>query len=116
MGDRLDFETLEEDTLQPYRELGDPLADDVVDAIFRAGEITAVRNLLRHLVDSEEFPSRSNAAAGLTQEVLDQVTRFLELSQSTIQPLDSARIVRGEEFFAEHGPEILMILAMYSLP
>lgn len=116
MGDRLDFETLEAKTLQPYRELGDPLADEVIDAIFRTGEINAVRNLLRHLVDNEELPNSANVAAGLTNDVLDQVRRFLELSQAAIQPLDSHRIVRGEEFFAEHGPEILMILAMYSLP
>ncbi len=77
-GDRLDFETLEAETLQPYRELGDPVADEVIDAIFRTGEISAVRNLLRHLVDNEELPSSANVTAGLTNDVLDQVGRFLE--------------------------------------
>jgi len=116
MAATLDFENLKEETLQPYRQVGDPLADEVITAIFRTGEVTAVRELLRHLVSYDELPTAENAPPGLSPEVLAEVSRFLELSQATLQPLDGARIVRGEEFFADHGPEILMILAMYSLP
>lgn len=116
MGDVLDFETLEAKTLQPYREVGDPLADEVIDAIFRTGEIDAVRKLLRHLIDNEDLPRHADTAPGLTPEVLDEVSRFLQLSEGSVEPLDGARIAAGEAFFADHGPEILMILAMYSLP
>src|SRR5688572_9143711 len=112
----LDLEKLGADELLPYREIGDPLADEVIDAVFRTGEIDAVRQLLRYLVDNEELPNPGIPASGLTSEVLAEITRFLDLSQKSLLPLDSARIGRGEEFFADHGPEILMILAMYSLP
>jgi hypothetical protein len=113
---QLEFERLQA-SLLPYRQVGDPLADGVIDAIFRTGEVDAVRSLLRHLVDNDGLPSSESAVgSGLSREVLAEVEDFLRRSQDALSPLDPALIQRGEEFFAEHGPEILMILAMYSLP
>jgi len=117
MAEGLDFQNLRAESLLSYRELGDPLADGVVDAIFGHGEVTAVRQLLRHLVDNDELPDVSAPPPpGLTKEVLAQVRRFIERSQEALMPLDPETIERGEAFFAEHGPEILMLLATYSLP
>jgi hypothetical protein len=114
---QLDFGRLQASTLVPYRALGDPLADGVIDTIFRSGELDAVRTLLKHLVENDGLPTDGVAkTAGLTADVIDQVARFLELSQGALLPLHADTIQKGEEFFAEHGAEILMILAMYSLP
>jgi len=113
----LDLVRLDAEALAPYRRAGDPLADQVIEAIFRHGEVDAVRRLLRNLVENDELPSpATTASAGLSPHVMAEIARFLELSESTLRPLDPVMIERGEEFFAEHGPEILMILAMYSLP
>ena len=117
MGIPLDFQKLDASALMPYRSMGDPLADEVIDAIFRAGDVDAVHQLLRHFVQNEDLPTTESAAAsGLAPEVLAEVARYLELTQAALQPLDAALVQRGQAFFAEHGPEILMILGLYSLP
>jgi hypothetical protein len=114
---QLNFHSLEASALLPYRNIGDPLADGVIDAVFRSGEVDAVRQLLRHLVAMDDLPSfGATAAPGLSSEVLAEVNRYLELSQSTLVALEPELVERGEAFFAEHGPEILMILGLYSLP
>jgi len=116
MAVQVDFERLQA-SLLPYRLVGDPLADGVIDTIFQTGEVDAVRGLLRHLVDNDGLPNGESAVgSGLSTTVLAEVERFLRESQAALAPLDPTLIQRGEEFFAEHGPEILMILAMYSLP
>lgn len=117
MAAQLDFGRLQASTLVPYRTIGDPLADGVIDTIFRTGEVEAVRNLLRHLVDNDGLPTPASVrTSGLSPDVVDQVTQFLTLSEAALLPLDARTIEKGEEFFAEHGPEILMILGLYSLP
>jgi hypothetical protein len=115
--DLLEFQSLDASMLMPYRSMGDPLADEVIDAVFRAGDVDAVRQLLRHFVQNEDLPTPGSAAAsGLAPEVLAEVGRYLEITQATLLPLDAALVRRGEQYFAEHGPEILMILGLYSLP
>lgn len=108
------------DALLPYRMIGDPLADGTIEAIFSTGEegLAHVHRLLKHLVQNDhplrDDPERDEEK--LPPEVLQHVTRYFEESDRLLPALDPVRIRAGELVFAEHGPEILMLLATYSLP
>lgn len=104
--------------LLPYRQCGDPLADEAIEAIFQSGEFEAVRQLLCHLKEEETFDAvRAQARyPALSAEVVAHVQRYFVESERALRAFDAATIVEGEEFFAMHGPEILMLLATYSLP
>lgn len=99
------------------RRVGDPLADPIIKEIFEGGDIETVRRLLRHLVDNDhplDVPERT--AQDLGPEVVKHLERYFALSDAELPEMDAERIVAGERVFAQHGPEILMILGCYSLP
>ena len=92
-------------TLDAARLRADPLADQTVAAIFRSGSTSAVNNLLATLMRDDQRPG------ALPPEVLD----YLADTTTTIaRSRESA--VAGERLFAEHGPEIMVLLCCYSLP
>lgn len=101
--------------LDSLRRVGDPLADGVVDEIFATGEIHAVRQLLRHLVDNDH-PLVVEDARRLPPELAEHVERYFVLSDAALPEFDPEQIVAGQKMFELHGPEILMTLCCYSLP
>jgi hypothetical protein len=98
--------TVDDAQLDQLRLQGDPLADQVVERLFEAGEVAAVSDLMTVLVRND----------GLPPELLPAVVReYLDKSDDG-PPIDLQRVERGERVFAEFGPEILMVLGFYSLP
>jgi|SRR5689334_11152834 len=92
--------------LDAARHRGDPFADAVVAAIFKDGDTPAVAKLLSTLMkDDQQQPA---ALPPQVEEYLAKTAMSLHRSP------DSA--ATGEQIFAEHGPEILMLLCCYSLP
>ena len=91
--------------LDQMRTIGDPPADRAILNLRNAGKITAVRALLNQLVDNNAVPAQ------LPQEI----QTFWQMSQALAQN-KAAKIKKGEEFFADHGPEVILILGFYSLP
>lgn len=90
--------------LDRCRQRTDPLADEVVAAIFARLGIGAVRALPGML-------SASSPAASLPEEAADYYART-----ATVAERDPVMTSRGEKVFIDYGPEILMILCCYSLP
>jgi len=91
------------------RLVGDEPADRAVAALFAAQgtlEWTAIHRQLDLLVDNA-----SALPAGLPAELTD----YLALTAS-LSPSLRADAAAGEAFFAEYGPEVLMLLGCYSLP
>ncbi|BDC50638.1 hypothetical protein F183_A29540 [Bryobacterales bacterium F-183] len=89
------------------RQEKDPLADSVVDELFREGTIENVNLVMRTLVandgiDSAEFPP--------------QVAKFLQDTSKWPTWADPARIENGQQLFWRYGPKIIAILHCYSLP
>jgi hypothetical protein len=117
-GSRLDWDNLDAGQLLPYRTLGDPLADSTIEAIFASGDLGAVRALMRHLKDNDEIDLERASVAhpALNPAVVSHIQSYLRESERSLRSLDSAKIEAGERFFAFHGPEVLMLLATYSLP
>jgi Dyp-type peroxidase family len=91
--------------LDPMRAVGDPLADEAVAAVFASGQVEAVHHLMNTLVENDQPPPEDLPAA--VKDYLDW---------TTVPPPDLPRVRRGERLFADHGPEIIAILACYSLP
>lgn len=107
--------TWDDDTLDRFRKVGDPLADDVVRDIFDSGQVDAVRQLLRHLVRNDH-PLVVPPDRTLPPELLAHVDlRAVETGQRGVAGREVALDV-GERMFELHGPEVLMCLGCYSLP
>jgi hypothetical protein len=92
--------------LDAARRRGDPLADATVAAIFQGGDTGAVARLLGGLMrDDQQQPS------SLPRPVQDYLVRT-----AAVAARSEESAAAGERVFAEHGPEIMMLLCCYSLP
>jgi hypothetical protein len=92
--------------LDRMREIGDPLADQAVAAVLDGKGIEEVHRLMKTLVLNDQPPPDS-----LPPEIKDYLAET-----EIVEPPALPRIKIGEDLFAEHGPEILMLLGCYSLP
>lgn len=91
--------------LDAARLRGDALADDTVAAVFKAGDTAAVARLLSMLMRDDQAPGDlAPAVADYLQQTGGSIERGPELAAA------------GERIFAEHGPEVMMLLCCYSLP
>jgi hypothetical protein len=92
--------------LEEMRSVGDAIADETVDEIFRAGQVAAVNLLLGELVRNDQLPP-----VGLPARV------YQYLEQTALPPeLDRAKIARAEHLFLSHGNLALAVLLCASLP
>lgn len=92
--------------LDAARTRGDALADAAVASVFAAGQTAAVSDLMGTLMRNDQA-----APAALPAVVRDYLA---QTSGLVTRPASS--VARGERMFAQHGPEILMLLCCYSLP
>jgi hypothetical protein len=93
--------------LQPYREIGDEPADELIAALFQDGKVPAVNLLMRHLV-MNEYPI-PEALPPLVRKYLDQTDDLPDWA-------DLARIEAGGRVFMRYGTRLVVILHCYSLP
>src|SRR5687767_7170669 len=91
--------------LDAARHRGDPLADETVAAIFTAGDTAAVTKLVSSLMRDDQAPGSLPAPVA---------EYFAKTGISATR--SSGSVAAGERVFAEHGPEIMMLLCCYSLP
>jgi len=92
--------------LNASRTRGDALADQTVAALFANGQTAAVANLLGTLMRNDQ--AVPNDVPAVVRDYLVQTSNLAARHPETV--------ARGERVFAEHGPEILMLLCCYSLP
>jgi hypothetical protein len=88
------------------REVGDPLADDVVTQLFESGGIYSVIDLMKTLIVNDH-PAPAQFPPALKN--------YLEAT-AHIPAVDQAMVEGGQRMFQKCGPEILVVLACYSLP
>lgn len=92
--------------LDRMRTTGDPPADRAVAALFAAADRAAVERLLGSLTRNDSIVSEA-----LPAEIRDYLASIPQVPEP-----EAAAVVEGQQLFADYGPEILMILACYSLP
>ena len=92
--------------LDAARTRGDALADGTVAALFATGQTAAVSNLMATLMRNDQ--AAPAALPPVVQEYLAQTSQLAAHHPESV--------TRGQRVFAEHGPEILMLLCCYSLP
>jgi len=93
--------------LHPYREIGDPPADEMVAALVQDGKVPAVNALMQHLVQNE-FP--------IPESLPEAVRSYIDRTDDLPEWADRARIEAGERVFVRYGPHLAVILHCYSLP
>lgn len=92
--------------LDAMRQVGDPPADNVIATLYADGGVMSVWNVMKKLIENDQ-PVPEDLPACLQQYLA---------STSAIPPVDPEIVAGGQELFAVLGPEMLMILAFYSLP
>jgi ER-bound oxygenase mpaB/B'/Rubber oxygenase, catalytic domain len=92
--------------LDKMRQHGDPVADEAVAALFASGKPAAVERLMKTLVENAAPPPESLPA---------ELEPYFDAT-GAIEAGDLPQIALGERLFADHGPEIIMLLGCYSLP
>lgn len=92
-------------TLAELSVLGDPEADDVVTELLREQSLHAVQALLDTLTRNRQV---------IPEQLPPSVRRYFEQVPIGAQDLRAARA--GERFFAQYGPEIMLILCCSALP
>lgn len=113
------IDTVTAEGLFPYRTVGDRLADETIAAIFGAGEdgLQDVRSLLLHCVKNDHpLRETQHGVDALPPSIFEKVQAYFEESDRSLTEFDQRKIRVGERVFQEHGPEVLMLLATYSLP
>jgi hypothetical protein len=93
--------------LNDGRNLGDPLADETIQAISSDRDIGPVNQVMRALVDNDDFP---------TAELPPPVKRYMEQSSSLPSWANLEQMRHGGQLFVRYGPEIVLMLFGASLP
>lgn len=84
---------------------GDPVADAVVSELFAEHSLPGVQQLLNSLTRNRD---------SIPEDLPDYVRRYFETLPVSDSELE--RATAGEAFFAQHGPEIMMVLCCAALP
>ncbi|MDX5404023.1 MAG: DUF2236 domain-containing protein [Bacteroidota bacterium] len=92
--------------LDSFRQMGDPVADEVIQRMNQDPGRPDVRALFSRLIDKVDIPSQE-----LPSSLLEMVQelRIPEWADQTL-------IRKSEEIFRRHGPRILLVLYFKSLP
>lgn len=93
--------------LEPYRQLGDPTADAVIEAVAAQGGHGAVGPLMRFLTNYEDFALENQ---------IDAVQEFIKSQNQFPQGTDLQLFEQGMAFFWRHDRLIALLLGTYSLP
>ncbi len=93
--------------LDPMRQVGDVLADGVVDNLFANNSIDSVNDLMRGMIQNE-YPE----PASLPPVVADYLKQLDQLPDWA----DAGKIATGQQVFWKYGPRLILILHCYALP
>lgn len=93
--------------LEPMRQVGDPLADEVIAQVIHKHEIEKVNQIFLSLVENDDI---------VPDDMPPEVNEYLQETAVLPDWADMALIEQGEEFFNLHWPTIITLLFCASLP
>jgi len=95
-----------DEQLDAMREVGDPPADEAIEAEFHGATTTEIRPALRYLVKTDGLPGNDRGGP---------VEDFLRASWELPPGTDLDQVERAQRFFARWGPQIALCLFDASL-
>lgn len=95
-----------EEFLDCMRQVGDPVADEVIDRLFADREINEVSSILMTLVQNDQ----------IVPEAMPEVAREFFQATGDLPDMDRDRLQSAMDLFESLGPEIMMVFACASLP
>lgn len=93
--------------LEPMRQIGDPLADEVITQVLHKHEIEKVNQMFRSLVENDDI---------VPGEMPPEVNAYLQETAVLPDWADNTLMEQGEDFFSLHWPTIVTLLFCASLP
>jgi len=94
-------------TLDLYREIGDPQADSVIEKIFGLNQVDAVNKLLKDIQKNDDL---------VAVEMPDELEDFLNTTDDWPSWADREQIRLGQQLFSRYGMQMTMALFCWSLP
>lgn len=92
--------------LDAFRELQDPLADEVIERYFPADK-SLLQSHLASLVTNSDV---------LSSDVTEELRSLYDSMRATADSFDPADLTAGQRFFSEHASDIMLLLGFLSLP
>lgn len=102
------------DSLQQFRSITDPLADNVIASIIASGQEKQINQILMTLVRNDSFTKGMFASFG--PEISNLLDEYIIATAKFPEWADPVRIKKGERLFELYGPNIFMLLNVSSLP
>ncbi len=108
------IDKVNEQLLEEFRGVSDPLADNTVSKIISLSEEKQVNQVMMMLFRNESF--HRGMFSELGDELSTILDEYIEATEQLPQWADTSRIARGEKLFSIYGPAIFMLLNVSSLP
>lgn len=93
--------------LDALREHGDPVADEVIHALFQDGQVRAANSVMKQLVHNEQVAP---------EQLAPPLRAYFEHTLRLPAWADPALLRLGEAVFGRHGPQVVVALCCASLP
>jgi mpaB/rubber oxygenase-like protein len=93
--------------LEPFRCIGDPVADPVIEATFRNNEVETVNRMLRSIAANEHI---------IPAEMPDAVEVYLNETDDWPEWAEPEKVRLGQRLFHRYGMQMTMALFTWSLP
>ena len=114
MTNTFDIARINEDTLEQFRQITDPLADQVVSQIIESGFEKQINQVFMALVRNNSY--NADTFSHLEPALASILDDYFHKSAILPSWADQGLIEQGEEVFSLYGPEIFMLLNVSSLP
>lgn len=93
--------------LDPFRAVGDPVADPVIQSVFANKESDAVNRMLRSIEANVHL---------VPAEMPDSVENYLNETDDWPTWADPAKVLLGQQLFHRYGMQMTLALFLWSLP
>lgn len=111
---RFDISAINNDTLESFRKITDPIADNTVSKIIESGDDQKVNEVMMMLFRNQSFHKGMFDQLGSDlSQILDE---YIEITGKLPEWCNPTKIKNGEKLFNLYGPEVFMLLNVSSLP
>jgi uncharacterized protein (DUF2236 family) len=96
-----------DEVLEPFRSMGEPVADAVIQSVFANNEVDAVNRILRSLHSNVHL---------VPAEMPDAVEDYLNQTAAWPEWADAEKVLLGQRLFQRYGMQMTLAYFTWSLP